>query len=212
MASIFQTSRFWLVTWGGLGAAVLVYVIIASSVQPASPDAKSKILRDPTLLVGEMAKFNYAFPTRTAPQISFSSDNGAVSLADFRGKTVLVNLWATWCAPCLRELPSLDALETHLGGARFQVIAIAADPSGPDAARQYLERLKIEHLNLYTDSRLAFASAVGGAGFLPVSILYDAKGREIGRIVGETDWNSKEARRLLEAANSLTEKDFRSGS
>jgi thiol-disulfide isomerase/thioredoxin len=112
----------------------------------------------------------------------------------------LVNFWATWCAPCLKELPSLDALEAKLGGRKFEVVAIAADPRGPIAAAEYLDRLEITNLKLYADPRLIFATSIGGANVLPVSILYDAKGREVGRLVGEADWTSPEALRLIQSA------------
>ncbi|MBL4619587.1 MAG: TlpA family protein disulfide reductase, partial [Marinicaulis sp.] len=123
-----------------------------------------------------------------------------VSLKDFRGKVVLLNFWATWCAPCLKELPSLDALEARLGGRDFEVVAIAADPRGPEVAAEFLDRLNITNLKLYTDPRLIFATSIGGADILPVSILYDARGNEIGRLVGEADWTSPEAIQLVESA------------
>ena len=186
--------------WGGLGAALLLYVIIAASVQPGSSSALSALNHDRALLRGEMADFSYAFPPRGAPKITFQHEGENITLGDFRGKTILVNFWATWCLPCLKELPSLDALEEKLGGDKFQVVAIAADPRGPEAAQGYLDRLEIKNLKLYADPSLRLASAVGGVDVLPVSILYDANGREVGRLVGEADWASAEALRLVRSA------------
>lgn len=192
--------RFWLLVWSGAGAAFLLYVIASATLSPRAKDAPSALDRDPSLLTGEMADFAYTFPPRGVPDATFDHDGEAVSLRDFRGKAVLVNFWATTCAPCLRELPSLDRLQADLGGARFTVVAIAADPRGPETARQFLSRLEISHLKLYADPSLSFAFAAGGANLLPTSILYSASGEEIGRIVGEADWASPEARALIASA------------
>ncbi len=197
---VLNEPRLWLLIVGGVGALALVYVIIAASVKPGDDAPPSALTMDRSLLVGEMADFEYAFPPRGAPQIPFLHEGASVSLADFRGKAVLVNFWATWCAPCLKELPSLDVLQGRLGGRTFQVVAIAADPRGPETAQAFLDRLEIENLDLYADPRLTLATSIGGADVLPVSILYDARGREVGRLVGEADWSSAEALRLVGTA------------
>ncbi|MGE0407816.1 MAG: TlpA family protein disulfide reductase [Amphiplicatus sp.] len=194
-----KSARFWLVVWGALGAVLVLYVMIAASVKPREARGAGA-LHDTSLLVGEMADFEFAFPPRGAPAEPFDFEGGERRLADFRGKAILVNFWATWCAPCLKELPSLDALEGALGGEDFEVVAIAADPRGAKIAGEFLQRLGVENLKLYADPRLSLAAAVGGGGVLPVSILYDAAGREIGRLTGEADWSSPEARRLVERA------------
>lgn len=186
--------------WGGIGIAGLLYVIIAASVQPGPGDAPSALSRDSALLTGEMSDFQYALMPSRAPDIPFQNNGENVAMSDFRGRAVLVNFWATTCTPCLKELPSLDQLEARLGGDAFQVVAIAADPRGPEAARQFLDRLNIENLQLYTDETLRFAASIGGADILPVSILFDANGREVGRLVGEADWASPEAIRLVASA------------
>lgn len=194
---LIKQPRFWLLVWGGFGAMLLLYVIIAASVQPRPGGAPSALNHDRALLRGEMADFEYAFPPRGAPEITFQHEGESIALADFRGKAILVNFWATWCLPCLKELPSLDVLEAELGGEKFQVVAIAADARGPEAAKAYLDRIKIKNLKLFADPNLRLVSAIGGANMLPVSILYDAKGREVGRLVGEADWASPEALRLV---------------
>ncbi len=194
---LIKQPRFWLLIWGGLGAVLLLYFIIAASVQPRPGGPPSALNHDRVLLRGEMAEFEYAFPPRGAPMITFEQEGEAVALADFHGKAILVNFWATWCLPCLKELPSLDALEAELGGGSFQVVAIAAGPQGPTGAQAYFDRLEIKNLKLFADPSLRLASAIGGADVLPVSILYDSNGREIGRLVGDADWASPEALRLV---------------
>ena len=199
-----MSPRLWLFVWGGLGALLIGFVILSASVSPrperTSACKASVVDRNASFLTGEMADFIYPISKRSAPDQRFQVDGRDVSMRDFRGKTVLVNFWASWCAPCLKELPSLNALEGALGSDKFQVVAVAADPKGPKTARQYLDRLNIKNLTLFTDQKLQFASAVGGASVLPVSILYDPRGVELGRLVGEADWESVEAKRLVRNA------------
>lgn len=201
--NILKSPRLWLFIWGGAGALVLAYVMIAASVQPSGPKGgkeSSVYDQDQSFLTGEMADFEYAFPPRPAPQASFVANGENLFVSSFKGKVVLVNFWATWCAPCLKELPSLDALQGEFDGSQFEVVAIAADPKGPAVAEEFLEKLEIKNLNLYADPRLRLASSIGGANVLPVSILYGPDSMEIGRLVGEADWTSPEAKALIESA------------
>jgi len=206
---VLLSPRLWLMIWLGVGAAALLYVIMAAALSGKPKNSprlasNSAVFADPNFLVGEMADFTYAASARSAPDEKFLFEGREVSLADFRGRAVLVNFWATWCGPCLKELPSLDALEADLGGDDFTVVAIAADPQGPEAAGAFLDKLNIKRLKLYADPMLAMAIATGGSSVLPVSILYDSEGREIGRIVGEADWASGEAKALIKAAIAST--------
>ncbi|MEM1191887.1 MAG: TlpA disulfide reductase family protein [Pseudomonadota bacterium] len=189
-----RTPRFWLMVWGGIGSLIMAYVLIAASLKPPARGTDTT-----PLLVGEMVDFTPAFPPRPAPEIPFQSGDTMITLQEFRGQVVLVNFWATWCAPCVKELPSLDALQAQLGDQNFKVVAIAADPRGPEVARTFLDKLDISNLDLYADPRLLFAAAIGGANVLPVSILYDGTGTEIGRLTGEAVWDSPEAIRLIRA-------------
>lgn len=130
-----------------------------------------------------------------APAVSFKDPDGDTSLAEFGGKPVLVNLWASWCAPCVKELPTLDKL-SQAKGANFQVAAISQD-SGPHASvAAFLDAHQIANLDAYQDPNMALSGALG-VEIMPTSVLYDAYGREVWRYVGGLDWTSAAAARLL---------------
>jgi thiol-disulfide isomerase/thioredoxin len=196
--------RLWLIALLAIGGAGLLYVILAAALsgRPGQAGAAdvAPVLHDVGLATGAMKKFVFAASAREAPAEPFLHDGAETTLKAFRGRTVLVNFWATWCAPCLKELPSLDALAGELAGDDFTVVAVAADPKGPAAAQAFLDKLGIENLTLSADPKLALVIATGGDAKLPLSILYDAEGREIGRLAGEADWASEEAKALIRAA------------
>lgn len=195
-----KSPRFWLLIWGVAGAVLLLYVIIAASAKPPSQSAAPRPLRDPALAVGEMAAFQFAFAPAIAPDIAFFEAGSPQFLKSSRGKVILVNFWATWCKPCLEELPSLDRLQRSMGGPSFEVVAIAADPQGETRVRDYLGRLGVTAISVRMDPSLRLATALGAGSGLPLSILYDRTGREIGRLRGGADWSSAEARALIAAA------------
>ena len=145
-----------------------------------------------------------AFVYKTAPaplaDVGFVDGSGAPkTLKDFRGKTVLLNLWATWCAPCREEMPSLDRLQQELGSDVFQVVALAVDRTGLDSARKFLEGINVKSLALYADPTTRSGSALKAVG-MPTTILIDAEGREIGRLPGPAEWDSADAKRLVQEA------------
>jgi thiol-disulfide isomerase/thioredoxin len=122
-----------------------------------------------------------------------------VSLADFRGKVVLLNIWATWCVPCREEMPALDKLETKLGGKEFAVVAVNIDKGGPEKAASFLKETGATNLALYTDPSGKLFSVLKAVG-MPTTLLIDREGREIARLVGPADWASPEAVAVIEAA------------
>ena len=122
-------------------------------------------------------------------------DGGETSLAEFAGRPVLLNLWATWCAPCVKELPTLDRLAAEQE--RADVLAVSQD-SGPHASVEaFLASHKIVNLGAYQDSQSSLSGALGPDTVLPTTILFDAKGKEVWRYVGDLDWTSPEAARLI---------------
>lgn len=130
-----------------------------------------------------------------APSAAFTGpDDAAVTLAAFRGKPLLVNLWATWCAPCVAEMPTLDALAAKSGEA-MAVIAVAQDLQGAEVVDPWFQKAGLKALQPYLDPENGLLDAANSA--LPTSIFYDAEGRELWRVVGAIDWQGKEARALL---------------
>lgn len=124
-------------------------------------------------------------------------DGKPVTLGAFKGKPVLVNLWATWCAPCVKELPTLDRLAAS---ARVEVLAVSQD-SGPHASVvAFLKEHQIGKLAPYQDPKMALSGALGPDTVLPTSILIGADGKEVWRYVGDLDWTSPEAAKLLAEA------------
>ncbi len=132
--------------------------------------------------------------------IAFVDGTGAAkTLKDFRGKTVLLNLWATWCTPCRKEMPSLDRLQTALGSDKFEVVALSLDRAGPEAAQKFLDEIKVQGLKLYIDQTMKAGNALKALG-MPTTILINKDGREVGRLPGPAEWDSAEAKKLIEAA------------
>jgi len=149
------------------------------------------------LAKGAMANFVFARQAAPAPQVGFvDGEEREVSLEDFRGRTVLLNFWATWCGPCRTEMPGLDRLQAKLGGDRFIVLALSADRQGPDVVPAYYRESGIEHLAIYNDRTMRVARAFGVPG-LPTTVLLGPNGLEIGRLIGPAEWDSAEAEALI---------------
>ncbi|MER8763688.1 MULTISPECIES: TlpA disulfide reductase family protein [unclassified Mesorhizobium] len=124
------------------------------------------------------------------PEISFEDGNGKPkTLADFHGKVVLLNVWATWCAPCRKEMPTLDRLQAKLGGPDFEVVALSMDRAGPDAVKMFYGEIGVTHLALNIDSSAKAMFTLGAVG-LPMTLLIDRDGKEIGRLIGPAEWDA----------------------
>jgi thiol-disulfide isomerase/thioredoxin len=146
---------------------------------------------------GQMAAFVFRKEPEALAPIKFQDAEGRErTLADWRGKVVLLNLWATWCLPCRKEMPSLDRLQAELGSDKFEVVALSVDRKGLDASRKFLGDTKVERLGLYVDASGRAISELRVVG-LPATLLLDAEGREIGRLLGPAEWDSEDAKRLI---------------
>jgi thiol-disulfide isomerase/thioredoxin len=147
-----------------------------------------------------MSAFVFAPAPTALPAFKFQDAEGKErTLADWRGKVVLLNLWATWCLPCRKEMPALDRLQAALGSDKFEVVALSVDRKGAEASKKFLDETKVERLALYVDPA-ARANTVLRALGLPVTLLIDREGREIGRLLGPAEWDSEDAMRLIRAA------------
>jgi len=130
-----------------------------------------------------------------APDTSFIAPDGSeTTMAAFRGKPLLVNLWATWCAPCVAEMPTLDALAER-EGERVQVLVISQDMDGAEKVTPFFEKAAFKQLQPYLEPGLALSTGYGAN--LPTTILYDAEGREVWRVLGDTDWTGEPAADLI---------------
>ena len=143
-----------------------------------------------------------------APDASFSTPDGKpISLAKFKGVPVLVNLWATWCAPCVKELPTLDKLAaSHRVDGQLGVVAVSQDDAPQPSVDAFLKQLKVTDLDAYHDPKSALSAALGPDTVLPTTILYDADGKEVWRYVGDLDWMGPEATKLLAEAGAPSKK------
>lgn len=136
---------------------------------------------------------------RPAPDVLFEDPDGEpASLADFRGRPLLLNLWATWCAPCIKELPTLDALAAR-EGERLQVVTLSQDMEGRAKVEAFLATRKFAAIEPWLDSEMKMMAALG-VTTLPATILYDSQGREVWRMIGDEDWAGEEAKALIAEA------------
>lgn len=183
--------------WG----AVTVAAVLVAAAPGVSATAAAGVV--PSFERGPMTAFVASKAPASAPEIAFKDGEGnPLSLAAWRGRVVLVNLWATWCAPCRREMPALDRLQAKLGGDDFEVVAISVDRKGIAASSKFLDDAGAENLALYVDESFQVARDFKVPG-LPVTILIDRQGREVGRLTGPAEWDSEDALSLIAATIGL---------
>jgi thiol-disulfide isomerase/thioredoxin len=129
---------------------------------------------------------------RPLPDIQFENGQGeAMSLADFRSRVVLLNIWATWCAPCRREMPTLERLQAELGGPDFEVVALSIDRQGREVVADFYEELGLRQLGIYIDPSAKAPRELSAPG-VPTTLLIDRDGNEVGRLLGPAEWDSPE--------------------
>jgi thiol-disulfide isomerase/thioredoxin len=168
---------------------------------PANSDAagKADILLESAN--GTRATLSYTFAGQKAPTAPFADADGQdVTLADFEGKPLLLNIWATWCAPCKAEMPTLDTL-ARLEKDRMAVIAVSQDLEGRAPVLTFFKETKVQNLVPYTDADNAILAAFNNNIALPTTILYDSAGKEVWRITGGVEWDDAKMAKLLRAAD-----------
>ncbi|SEO82618.1 Thiol-disulfide isomerase or thioredoxin [Salinihabitans flavidus] len=181
--------------WSALVYTALSIVAIAATVAPlhAADPAALEALRE-----GDMRKLNFHSTPREVSTDSFETEDGPMTLADYKGKIVLLNFWATWCAPCRKEMPMLSDLQSEFGGEEFEVVTLATGRNLLPAMKKFLSEIGAENLPLHRDPNMTVARGMGVFG-LPVTVILNRDGQEIARLQGDADWNSQSTRDILTA-------------
>ena len=200
------TKPLWIAALSALAAFAAVYVIVGrpdneggADLSPAKSESGAPVSEANKLSTGTMTTFVFKEPPALLPEVQFvNADGKPVSLKDWRGKVVLLNLWATWCAPCRGEMPALHRLQSALGSDKFEVVALAIDKSGLAGARKFLDETKAQKLKLYADPTARLGNEFKVVG-MPTSILIDKEGHEVGRLIGPAEWDTPEAKRLIQS-------------
>ncbi|MFC7453766.1 TlpA family protein disulfide reductase [Insolitispirillum peregrinum] len=196
--------------WGkGMLAIVTIVAAVASlmggEVHAQTPEQTCSLATTP-LLPTTINRLIETKPPCQMPDLAFSDgDNRPLKLSSFRGKAVLLNLWATWCPPCVKEMPSLDRLQGKLGGEHFAVVAISQDKGGAGVVVPWLASNRLTHLAAYLDPQSTISQTLQTPG-LPVSMVLDAEGREVARLFGKTEWDAPEMIARLQALISASPK------
>jgi thiol-disulfide isomerase/thioredoxin len=193
---------------GAAVGSVVVYGIGGlrrhASGDPACRPAVDLAQKLAPLAHGEVAALTMATAPLRLPDIAFEDAEGKPKkLSDWRGRTVLVNLWATWCVPCRKEMPALESLQTRLGGADFEVVAINIDTRDPEKPKNFLKGANLTRLGYFSDQKAKVfqdLKAIGRALGMPTSVLVDSQGCEIATIAGPAEWASDDAVKLIAAA------------
>src|SRR3990172_4604481 len=184
------------------GIVVIVVSMVMAYRGGTSNDARTPVPARATVVDSGSNKtasvFNIHPQPRVLPAIRFADENErAMTLQDFRGKFVLLNIWATWCVPCRKEMPTLDRLQAKLGGPDFEVVALSIDRGGPFVVSTFYSEIGIRALRIYVDKTGEASANLGVAG-IPTTLLIDRESREIGRKIGPAAWDSPEVVKVIQ--------------
>ncbi|MFB9148875.1 TlpA family protein disulfide reductase [Roseovarius ramblicola] len=174
---------------------IVLYMALALGANTAMADtAALEALRE-----GDMKKLMFHSAPTPVPQVEFEREDGsAATLADYEGRHVVVNFWATWCAPCRVEMPMLSNLQAEMGGEDFEVVTIATGRNPPPAMKAFFDEIGVSNLPLHRDPKSALARQMGIFG-LPITVILDPEGNEIARLQGDAHWDSESAKAIIGA-------------
>ena len=174
----------------------MMYTALLAGANPVVADPSDLL----ALRSGDMKKLVvHDSPVATTDAaFDLEDDGGKGTLADYRGKYVLLNFWATWGAPCRKEMPQINALQKEFGGDDFEVVTIASGRNSPEGIKRFFKEAGIDSLPRHQDPKQALASQMGIFG-LPITVILDPEGREIARLRGDAEWDSDSAKSIIKA-------------
>lgn len=191
-------------------AGIVIFVAVAVGIYfGVHSGARSRDVERQLTRSGKVVSYNFYWTSRALPKVGFENAAGKpLTLADFRGKVVLLNIWATWCSPCREEMPALDRLQAKLGGPDFEVVALSIDRDGISAVRKFFDEVGIKDLALYVDPSGQASSTLGAIG-VPTTLMIDRTGRELWRVAGPVEWDQPNVigviRRAINASSKVKE-------
>jgi thiol-disulfide isomerase/thioredoxin len=194
-------NRFTRVGWALFGVLALLAGVVGAYFSLHQRNESPGNQSQPAPLATSQSNGGFVFRVhdapRAVPDLAFEDDAGRKrKLSEFRNKVVLLNIWATWCAPCREEMPALDRLHHQLGGPGFEVLALSIDAGGAAAVKQFYDEIGIRSLAIYVDPGMRAMGGLAVVG-LPTTLLLDRQGREIGRRIGPAPWDGPEAVRMI---------------
>ena len=174
---------------------LVLYMGLALGANPGLADtAALEALRE-----GDMKKLMFHSTPAPAPLTEYERDDGTTgTLADYRGKHIVLNFWATWCAPCRVEMPMLSNLQTAMGSDAFEVVTIATGRNPPPAMKKFFDEIGVDNLPLHRDPQSALARQMGVFG-LPITVILNPEGQEVARLRGDAHWDGPEAQAVIAA-------------
>lgn len=172
--------------------STILYIALATT-------ANADVYTLEALRAGDMRKLHFHSEPKPTTEIPFIRIDGTTGrLSDYHGKIVILNFWATWCAPCRKEMPELSALQSTLGGDNFAVVTIATGPNSPDKITKFFNEIGVGNLQHYQDPKQTLARDLGILG-LPATLLLNRNGLEIARLLGDANWHSDSALSIIQA-------------